>query len=413
MGTFIIRPTHLISGGGTFAIDGVPFVSTLHWESFSNPNPAYASILAAMLDYVGDGLQGLSYLNDSSATPETGGDTLRFQAVGACIYLDGSLVPIAFSSLPSGFTVTAASVKISQNIANPIIVQPPIDGTAHFFLQQGNGNDGPQDASEFPYSGFPFPSMLTIQTNGMGVRTAIVCNAVSDPAGIAFFYGLSVEGIYTIVSQQWAIQNPSNPVQIGDEVTLIGEDADEIKEIELEFENSNGDTVIVKPLITFQSPISLTFVIPGGLGNFQSVSPVIVTIRVTTFGGTTTLGDNLILVFSNPSGIYTLVNGKRSDTIYVRTSNTAVEQIVQTIPGEIVLNELINEEETDLINQFNTINGVQSLLGLIPLLEPESEWEFNPYQFQQSLPSLVTRITITTPEIKIPNPLVRTAFIGG
>jgi len=409
MRTFIIRPTQLISGGLNFIGAALPPVDFAGWYS-----PDYASILAAMLDYINPG--GVFFLG-AYCVADTGAnalnDTLRFQSVGACIYLDGSAIPIAFSSLPSGFTPTSANIRMSQNGGLTNLVTE--SGSADYFLQQASGNNGPINTDVFAYNfSFPAPSMLDIQTNGMGLKVIISVGAPSPGPSfgqIGSTYGLFIEGTYDIVSTQFAIENPS-PVRIGDEVRIVPSivgagGLSGVSSITITF--NNGTQNITKTvIIDTHTDDLITFLIPSGLGFF--VGPVPLTITLIgdgiQFSGSVILTAALQLLFFDGSGIYTLEIGKKSDTIYERTT----VEVINSIPGEYVIDELTNEEEIDLINQFNTVNGIQGLLGLAGLLEVESDWEVNPYQlFYEN----ITTVDIDTLDVKIPNPYGRTAFIGG
>jgi len=205
-------------------------------------------------------------------------------------------------------------------------------------------------------------------------------------------------------SVEWTVETPS-PVTIGDEVVIIGDDADEITEITITLPLPGGDETFPAEIIE-QNPGSVTIVIPSGLGDFSDNSPINISITITTFSGSVTLTAILQLVFLDASGIYVLTPNKTSDTIYDRSLSTVLRTVTEIVPAEYIIDELIDKE--DEINLFH-----QSLSFVELMIPPEFDIDEelqNPYMLFKQENEI---ISIGNREVKIPNPFARTGYIGG
>lgn len=208
MGTFIIVPTHLTSGGTPFNNTDDAFDPWMGWVTNSG---SYASVLEAMQDIENSNDFTLSADVTTMSAPSSFNDTVRLQANGACIYLDGSATPVGINELAAGFTPTSASVKISQKVSNPIEYQMTNGGNADFYLQQGVGVDGPVNTNEFDYT-MP-KTMLAIVNDGMGLRVSV--STLTGQSQVYELYGLYIEGTYELQQFQFNIEPPEEPIEAG------------------------------------------------------------------------------------------------------------------------------------------------------------------------------------------------------
>lgn len=202
MGTFRILPTSQLSGG-------TPFIH--------NADPVPPDFAGWVLDDTASNV--FECLNNSTGctwdvftdpSPTNGlTSTVRFDFSGASIYLDGSLIPITFAGLPAGFKALTASViaVVPQNN------QPAFGiGFSRFFIQQDNANNGPVNTVpgtlSYPYvfPGDPFnPTISQIYTNGCGFKVICSVGTVFDSVsgGVTELY---VNGTYEI--EQFQFQLP-------------------------------------------------------------------------------------------------------------------------------------------------------------------------------------------------------------
>src|SRR5260221_234007 len=129
-GTFIIRPAIQTLGGSPFKLsDGTPN-NRADWENVTYPVNTILQSMQGVTDLYG--LRAIAKYNQLPVQDVHFNDTLRFAFFDKCIYLDGSLVPIAFTELPAGFTPLTASVQIDPSIFTSNIG----NGTSSYFLQK-------------------------------------------------------------------------------------------------------------------------------------------------------------------------------------------------------------------------------------------------------------------------------------
>lgn len=320
-GTFIIRPTALSSGDTPLEyVDSGPS-SPPTWyillADLLDPHPTLLSLVASPTNPFGPSPdpQGWGYIQDGSVG-NTADKTLRATFLGTSIYLDGSPTPIQFASLPAGFTATAASVKVEG------VAKDELDAVATYYLQHGNGNDGPINNSEYPYdfSG-PDPTILTIWSNGLGIRILLTLDPPPSLASVRDFYNLHVEGTYDIVSFTFTgtVETPSEPVDEGEEILA---ESDPDAEHPVDFTQVLTVKVIGPdgteyPVLTFEAidEFHFSFIIPSFGGDTPTVLTIVIT--STQFSGSVTLGQLITIYFTSASGIYRLVTNKRNDTLYI------------------------------------------------------------------------------------------------
>lgn len=306
MGTFIIRPTVLVSGGTPIKNNADVLVPDACWaRNFGSDD---ATILECFNSLTGN--PGVQALVNSTAALLTFQDTLRFSFTGLSIYLDGLLTPIAFATLPAGFTPTSASVLIDG-------------GGSAFNLQQGPADNGVVDEIEYPYT-IPV-SILHIWSSGIGYKANIACGPPPNPnAASSYGHNLRVEGVYEIVSFSWTLVQPTERVDTGDIITVTSDpdgvnplDLDTILTITITYTDENGDPQTIPVVtITHIDSNTLTFVMPDLLSVGDPPGIVIIEITSSEFSGSVELGRLVTIYFLNAPGIYRIVAGKTNDTLY-------------------------------------------------------------------------------------------------
>lgn len=330
MGTFIIRPTVLVSGGTPYGVNTPPG----GWNSLDFP--AHPSILFPIANTVNLTLSAFSTI-PGIGIPQTYDNTARFNFTGNSIYLDGSIIPIAFSGLPAGFVPITSSVKI---IVLTIVNFPP--SVARFFLQQAAGVESLiPNSTSFPYSFTIPPTILDIVNNGCGIHVNLQNDGSGNGNFLESIYNLRVEGIYEIQQSVFTITPAVSPVGRAtrvniNRVSLNTPSCTQIRGVEIEYLDSNGNIVIVTAPIISQpndpdSLNSLTFIIPP-LPQFVLIIYIFILVPDLTsippssdfpiqFSGRVLLGSLPVLI-ANASGIYALVPGKTNDTLYDRAGTT-------------------------------------------------------------------------------------------
>lgn len=342
-GTFIIRPTFLVSGGSPLISVTEAFPGTSAWTLTNFPPD---TILQAMRDELAtEELQALVF---SDTTGLTFNDILRFIFDGASIYLDGSPTPIAFGSLPSGFTPASASVNINIE-AN---VQPNLGGSCHYHLQQEAGNNGPEDTLQYIYDFSIPPSMLDIVSNGCGFKVNIIVDNGADIAAVAIVYNLRIEGTYNIQAFTWVLEPVQEPILPGARVTVrsvgsangglgftqlinVNPAAPTLSETYIQYLDGDGNTIqVFIPVANF---LFITLFLYVFLLPSFPVAPVgdielFVTGDGTQFSGSVSLGI-LQVMNADGSGIYRITKNKRSDSRYDRDQPGEITEVA--IPNPI------------------------------------------------------------------------------
>lgn len=338
MGTYIIRPTLLNSGGAPIQDNGAGFgVDSFGWGINGYPG-------VTILDGVRGTIVGVNQLQavvNPFFIPLNYTNTLRFSFVGNCIYLDGSLIPISFAGLPAGFTALSGSVRVA---IDSIQDNPPVGGTAIFNLQKLAGDNGPNNL-DYPYDfvTLPIPTMLDLVNNGCGFK-AHVANVPDIPGvsgGVAVLFdifNLRVEGTYNIAFYNFTLSPPSgSSVDVGDTITITSPGSDILTDLDLKHLTVSMTCGLVEVIV--QTPRVLTFTIPSACRGAVA-STISVTGDGTQFSGTVALG-TLTVLNTNASGLYTLVPGKTNDTLYRNARDGTTRDVA--IPNPRVRTGFLND----------------------------------------------------------------------
>ncbi len=298
-GTFIIRPALLTQNDNWFGIGGTVLAG---FQNSAGGNPKCQN---------GPGTNALA----------------RLAFFGNCIYLDGSLVPIAFEDLPPGFTPLTATVK-SQGSNGGV-------PAGQLFYQAGPVGEEAAVNQFYTYEVEqppPMASILTIYSNGMGQRSvALVGTAFS------LSQNLRVEGTYDLVAFNFTYSKQTTRsivapfvISPGEQVTLSSPSTpvippalnfEEMSEIKIQYIDLDGATQTIQLLnsvyVITWTAFFFIFFFPE-LPRKKKNTPVIL-VGVgngTQFSGSVTLMTLEILI-EDGTGIYRIVADKTNDTFYV------------------------------------------------------------------------------------------------
>lgn len=416
VGTFIIRPTSLLSGG-------TPFVSAIPnryagWVDNLGTRPSILIPITLITANPGDGAYFIIEI-DNLDPPIFYNASARFGFVGLSIYLDGSLTPIDFSGLPSGFTPLSASVKM---VCGGITLGNTTNFT-QYQLQQAFGVDGPVNdtnsfGNDFPYPS-PVPTILNLISNGCGVHVIGEADLFGAGSQIDNMYNLRVEGTYTIVasSSPITIQNSNIPVTIGDKVKIIIDpttldptvpppDLTTVTKIELKYidpDTGIEQTIIIDSTtnpynIIVQQKYVIWIYVPIGFPIFKTTKVVITDITL-VFEGKQFTGSILVgtlpILLEDSSGIYTLVKGQTHDIIYSRDGYI-------TGSGIIMLPDML-EDEVYPDSFFSLLSYPYKILAENDSDEDNQQGDFSMIG--------ISTIPILIQSVEIPSPFIKTAFL--
>lgn len=360
MGTFIMKPTFVSSGGTpiTSVIAAPPAVFE-GWLLDSYPTQSLLSAIIAAT-----GVPDLeAYVQDNGVGLFQ--DTLRFQFYGNSIYLDGSSDAISYSGLPSGFVLLSAKIVITIDTFST-----NFGGLTEAWLQKDPGTETALIAgvNEFAYSmTFPAPTMQIIYTKGCGLRVNVTTTAhVNNFSQIGPIYNLRVEGTYSLEQFQATLET-TNPVTTGDEITInsggigsigfgsgVGNSVGSGAGVGLLLGGSPQTAAATYPPLNLLYASQLIIYYYDGSGVLQHIlvpttdftiwkynqikfimpniatdHPKVVTIvyvdNGTQFSGSITLGSLYTIYFTDGTGIYFLNVGKPTDTLYVQGTDQVVE----------------------------------------------------------------------------------------
>lgn len=343
MGTFIIRPTSIVSGGTPlYDENALPF-NPAGW--FRDPPDTVLELLQPTVD-----TRVFGYIvSADNVSSNFGTDTIRCGVSGASIYLDGSMSPITFAALPVGFTPLSASVKVGI----PGIGNPP-NTIVQYFLQQGAGVNGTVNTNDFPIDFSIPPSMLDILAEAFGLKCTITVTAISTAGSVgdnpsapfnAHINDLRIEGTYELGGFSWTLEQPTRGVEdtpvaktnTDDTITITSPpedddpdtlDLEQVTEITIEYTDENGDPQsIIVTNITIQNHNKLVFKLPDILSIDPNDPPKVYKILITStqFSGSVLLGKLVTIYFFNAPGIYRLVPDKATDTLYDIENGGTVE----------------------------------------------------------------------------------------
>jgi hypothetical protein len=393
--TFILRPTRFISGGPINPPIVAPW-ATWFFDDISIPG---TTIVDAIIE------ETSLYALMASATPLLAFDNaLRFDFFGNSCYLDGSLIPISFDTLPAGFTPLTAEVKVEVDLTN----------NANFYLQQNELAQGTINSKTFPYS--LIPTALSLFNNGCGFRAVLDSSAGSS--AIFYIYNLRIEGTYTIQASQFTLENSNIPVKTGDKAkvsTYIAAGSagisgqtqqgilNGVAQIQLSYiDPITGDTEYIyldsnSYYIILQEYNILWFYIPFGFNLSFRTRGGNVNISLigngVQFSGTVLLGTLQVLA-EDASGIYSLVSGQTSDELYFREGYTTNIQ-------RIMLPDII--EDTIYRDDFFSL-----MTYPVKILSRNNFDEDETGDF-----SIIASLQVVTilRDVEIPSPFATTAFL--
>lgn len=440
MGTFIIRPTVLSSGGSPYTNSYGTSVEAGfgQWSQYGMSSFTIPEVLASQtwLNYF------IAY-GGLDTLPFSWSDTIRLDFTGNSIYLDGSLTPISFAGLPAGFTALSAAVEIDPSIDTTTYTSA--GSSAHYYLQKSAGDNGVVDtpSSAYNFSAFPKPSMLGIINDGCGFRVDL--DVQNGTAHIVNIFDLHVEGTYEISASQFSLENPTVPIRVGDKVKIVAPATfnsdgiaipgvlDGVVQVQLSYTDPvTGDTRIIaintdidqNPSliidgvfdsdgliisgpdsieywwlywIIFQQPYLFWFYIPWGFGSFSGSVTITLIGDGIQFSGSVVLG-TLQVLYEDASGIYTLVKDQTNDILYFRDGYITDTDV-------LMLSDMRGDEiyytDEDFFNQLPYPYKILSQSFI-----DEEDYEVEDFSMISTL-----RIPIVTKSVEIPSPFIRTAFL--
>lgn len=366
-GSFIIRPTSLISGGTPlYDLQNIPAGASAGWAIDLTDLPSNTILKAVNTS----GLAANPPINllecnvfTTIAVPSLSFvQVLRFGLLGASIYLDGSGTPITLSGLPPGFTPASAAVLLG--VPNPPnITDQPVSGSSQCFLQQVSGVNGALNSTSFPYS--PVPNMTTMINNGIGISANISVTDAGDVGDIVI-NDLRIEGIYIIAqygTPSANLQAPPTPIATGSLITinspittfpsynsgvpgsypgsapilsspinppinLLG-----VTQVDITYlDSSQVLQTIVVPSSSFiiWTQSILQFPMPPLPASNPPVINIILIGNGTQFSGSVPLGSLITIFFTDGSGVYTLTPGATNDSLYINGTDSTVGTAIPT-----------------------------------------------------------------------------------
>jgi len=323
MGTFILAFNSVVSQVGS------------PWKEIAGGLTSDSALLAAINRIVTPAGFGI---NSADIPTPTGLNSVNaeFSAkpFGNSWYLDGSVTPIDFASLPSGFTVISAifesTIKLNYSGAGGEVTSATgtrsLNGNVVDTVDVSNLGDHFLDFDIITND--PSTSALDLSTITALVSIAASINS-GNPANVASMQVSNnsnpywIFGTYSILFNTYTI---NSPVHIGDRVTLHSDDGgigiilindgEDRSGINLIF---SGGTHNIKTVnIVELTDTDLTFILDV---DFSVEETVTVSATLKT-GGVILIKSLQVLLYGNVSGVYTLVSGKTTDTIYRHDGTT-------------------------------------------------------------------------------------------
>lgn len=302
------------------------------WTAYDgrfNPGGAYSNANADIIQAINNPLGTYTYVVVFQTIPPVapylmlpGVAEISFDMDTTNIILTGDFNGIyTFAGLPAGFTALTAIMFVKGSSACP--------GVGAYVHATKNGI---VIAGDPHYAGIDLTgeSMLNLVSNNYGVQLAnpggnysavlwagcLSCSTYPP----AVYDTVYVSGTYTTTSLTWTLQNNS-PVQQGDPITVVASggsplDPTQITTVTASFDDENGVPRTVNiPSIDWTNVTATLFVFLLQLGGYQPQT-VAISITSTQFSGSVTLGVLSTIYFRNAPGIYRIVSGKTSDTLY-------------------------------------------------------------------------------------------------
>lgn len=258
----------------------------------------------------------------------TASGVINFHLFGNCYYLDGSVTPISFASLPAGFAPIPPLVLTTPNLNGSI----PFGPSDIFYTHSGGINGSGQVYLTY---GVYTSLVLTSLPDGLMHSLGIADIPFSDAIDLSSMMGIHVdttfdtpfnhtiraglvdvidiEGEYSVTSYTYELTPPSgSELDTYDTFEIVNPDPASDDTLDLTHVTITlGDCPVE---ILFQDENRIVFSIPDSCINDGLVS-LIATGDGTQFSGSITLGSYTILN-TNGSGIYVLVKDKTNDTLY-------------------------------------------------------------------------------------------------
>lgn len=276
------------------------------------------NILVALASAVGDGI--LFLFGSGMATPYSASIEFGFDLNTPIFSLDGGPL-ISFNQLPSGFQITGLNLSILTDGRTVAADSGSISfGGQTQSMPVNNG-------SNFQLMNFSFGSISPISLTGY--RLLINYSTPDEGIGTSLtdVLELLITGSYDTLSYQWSVDNGSGNFNSGQIVTVRSNNGglNGIRGMRM----SAGDNEYQAHIIEQSADGNLLrFIIPS-LGGYSGSSNIIADGNGTQFSGTVIIAP-LTILYSDASGIYTLVEGKRSDTVYVAGSSETTEVPIPT-----------------------------------------------------------------------------------
>lgn len=235
--------------------------------------------------------------------------------------LDGGS-PLKFTQLPAGFTINSLHIFVEVDVLDQLG-----SGTAELTSDVvGVTPDSTSDPSvtlavNLLEAG-PLSNLDFINSHWGLTLTNITCS--SGPFGLGLAFKYLITGTYSSTTYTFILTPPGdNPVSPGDPIKITSPTLNPVTIVTITITYPGGEVPVPPENITVQDPTELIFILP----DLPDDPPIItVTITSTEFSGTVDAGKLLTIFFTNATGIYTLVPGKTTDTLYDNTDpGTTVE----------------------------------------------------------------------------------------
>ena len=230
-------------------------------------------------------------------------------------YLDGSLVPTAFASLPAGFTVLSAAVWLTvpggfETVFGNVFLRFDAFTESGAFVAADYVpfHVSPDTSSiDYPYPTSPVPTALDLNNNLMGARYATTGGLLAQ--NIFNLDSLFIAGNYTPLNFSWTVPQNNDSVEVGDIISITSSGPNALDLTQLTISLACG---VVVPIV--QTANLFTFAVPGSCSG-NGVTAITATGNGVQFSGSVPLG-YLTILLTNASGIYTLTPGATHDTLY-------------------------------------------------------------------------------------------------
>lgn len=358
----------------------------------------------------------------------TGSYIANYDIQGSNFFLDGSLVGIPFSGLPSGFKPTGLQSLTTPNL---LVSDGTFVGSVSGFQGAGESTSGiltygtygsvnitnpPGTPDNFTINNIAFTDAIDL-INILSITISNVYNGIDSNGGSSVDV-IDLIGNYEIQQSQFSptIENSSIPIRIGDKIKITAsEGLDGVEQVILTWTDSETgaheivlnidsqefwmsiDGVIYWWLnwIILQQPEFFWFYLPFGFRKYKG--PVLIKLvgNGTQFSGTVTAG-TINILFSDASGIYTLVDSQTNDIIYTRDGITSITNLIMlNIFGD---DEIIDDDF------FKMLPYPRKILGMINIDEDDIEIE-NFFRIA------IDQDVVIPEEVEIPSPFIKTAFL--